>query len=99
MTVADNICIDTNDLNMLYFDLDELKSVCVIADKTYDDKNEKYNSELDELKTYFEQINISRLQKMVSKGGTLYRLVEFDFEKTEIDILQKNIYLKHTKKT
>ena len=88
LTVADNIFIDTNDLDRLYFDLDELKSVCVIADKTYDDKNEKYNSELEELKTYFEQINISTLQKMVSKGGTLYCLVAFDSKKTANYIIQ-----------
>ena len=89
MTIADNICIDTNDLDTLYLDLDELRFVCATADETYDDENEKYNNLLEQLKTYFNQLEIEWLQEIISEDGTLYRFVAFDFEKEEIDILQK----------
>ena len=40
--VADSIFIDTGDLENLYWDLDELVSVCGMVDETYDEENSEH---------------------------------------------------------
>lgn len=50
LCVADVVFIDVNDLATLYRDLDELNSISVAADNTYDEDNDEYNEELEELK-------------------------------------------------
>lgn len=87
LTVADNIFIDTNDLDTLHFDLDELRFVCTNADETYDE-NENYNNALEQLKKSFNQLRIEWLQEIISEDGALYRLVAFDSEKTTNYIIQ-----------
>ena len=76
--MADSIFIDNRDLYMLYNNLDELKSVGWAADDTYDESNEMYNGELEQLKECFDKLDIDWLQQMISEDGALYRLVAFD---------------------
>lgn len=78
LVVADSIFIDNRDLYMLYNNLDELKSVGRAADDTYDESNEMYNDELEQLKECFDKLDIDWLQQIISEDGSLYRLVSFD---------------------
>ena len=78
LVVADSIFIDIRDLHMLYNNLDELKNVGRAADDTYDEENEKYNAELEQLKECFDSLDIDWLQQTISEDGVLYRLVSFD---------------------
>lgn len=87
-TVADSVFMDVSDLDALYRDLDELDSVCIAADNTYDESNEEYNDALERLKGIFDRISVDWLKDIISEGGTLYQLVTFDVEKETNDILQ-----------
>ena len=87
--VADAVFIDVDDLHTLYRDLDELTSVGVAADNTYDEENDEYNSALEELKNSFECISVEWLQEVISEDGSLYNLVVFDTDKKANDILQE----------
>lgn len=89
MVVADSIFMDVSDLEALYRDLDELKAVCGAADDTYDEENENYNDDLEQLKERFDGLGIEWLKETISEDGTLYRLVAFDTENEANDILQR----------
>lgn len=89
LTVADSIFIDVSDLTALYRDLDELSSVSALADDTYDDENDDYNSELEELKSAFECISIEWLQTVISEDGSLYQLVIYDTDIEANNLLQE----------
>jgi len=89
LTVADTVFTDISDLAALYRDLDALKSVYVIADNTYDEENDDYNTELEELKAAFDCISIEWLQDTISEDGSLYQLVVYDTEKEANSILQE----------
>jgi hypothetical protein len=89
MVVADSIFIDISDLEALYSDLDELDSVCRVADDTYDEDNEEYNDALEQLKGFFDRLNIDWLKETISEGGTLHQLVTFNAEEKANDILQE----------
>lgn len=70
--------LDTSDLEALYYDLFELESVCDMADDTYDEKNEKYNSELEEVKDLFEHLSIDWLKETIEEDSPFYRMVAYD---------------------
>ncbi|ATW25431.1 phospholipase D-like domain-containing protein [Candidatus Formimonas warabiya] len=89
MVMADSIFMDVSDLEALYRDLDELNSVCGAADDTYDEENENYNDDLEQLKEHFDGLSIEWLKETISEDGTLYRLVAFDTENEANDILQR----------
>lgn len=89
MVVADSVFMDVSDLEALYRDLDELDSVCGAADDTYDEEDEEYNDDLEQLKGRFDRLNIDWLKETISEDGTLYRLVTYNTEKEANDILQK----------
>lgn len=89
MVLADTIFLDTDDLDTLSWDIEELKSVCSAADDTYDEKNEAYNSELEELKERFDRISYDWLQSVISEEGPLYELVAFNEENETNRILQE----------
>lgn len=93
MVVADSIFMDVNDLEVLYRDLHELNSVCRAADDTYDEENENYNDDLEQLKERFDGLNIEWLKETISEDGTLYRLVAFDTENEANCILQREYAL------
>lgn len=86
--VADSIFVDTNDLDNLYSDLEELESICGAADDTYDEENGEYNDALEEFKECFDSLSIDWLKETVSEGGTLYHLVAYNTDDTANDILQ-----------
>lgn len=89
LCVADVVFIDVSDLATLYRDLDELNSISGAADNTYDEDNDEYNEELEELKKSFECISIEWLQSVISEDGSLYDLVTFNTEQKANDILQE----------
>ena len=80
MMVADSVLLDVSDLDDLYRDLDELSGVSGAADDTYDEENEDYNSALEALKARFEEIDTDWLKETVSEDGTLYCLVDYDYD-------------------
>ncbi len=80
MVVADSVMMDVSDLDDLFRDLDELSGVPGAADDTYDEMNEDYNSALEELKTRFEGIDTDWLMETISEDGTLYCLVDYDYD-------------------
>lgn len=80
MVVADSVMMDVSDLDDLFRDLDELSGVPGAADDTYDEINEDYNSALEELKTRFEEIDTDWLMETISEDGTLYCLVDYDYD-------------------
>lgn len=86
--VADAIFIDINDLYSLYCDLDELDSFCDAADDTYDENNDEYNKALGILKGYFNVLNIDWMKEVISEGGSLYNLVDFNEEDETLRILE-----------
>ena len=88
LVLADTVCIDISDLDILYFDLEELESIGTDADNTYDERNENYNDSLEQLKNRFKNLRIDWLKKIISKDGALYSLVAFDVQKETNDILQ-----------
>ena len=65
---------------MISSDLDELSGVPGAADDTYDEMNEDYNSALEELKARFEEIDTDWLMETISEDGTLYCLVDYDYD-------------------
>ena len=89
MSLADTIFLDVNDLHALYYDLDELESVCNAADDTYDEENEEYNQELEELKARFDCLSIDWLKSLVDEDGSLYQLVSYNPEHAANEILQE----------
>ena len=89
LCVADTVFIDVNDLERLYLDLDELHSVVGAADDTYDEENDEYNDELEEIEKLFECISVEWIQSVISEDGSLYDLVTFDTEQKVNDILQE----------
>ena len=89
LVVADSIFIDIRDLQMLYHNLDELKTVGWAADDTYDEKNEEYNAELEQLKERFDRLDVDWLQETISEGGVLYTLVAFDSEEECSNTLER----------
>ena len=88
IVVADTVLMDINDLYALYQDLDDIESVCGAADDTYDEKNQSYNDDLEQLKKRFNSLDTDWLKKIISEDGTLYRLVAFDVAKKTDYILQ-----------
>lgn len=80
MMVADSVMLDVSDLDDLFRDLDELSGVPGAADDTYDEMNEDYNSALEELKARFEEIDTDWLMETISEDGTLYCLVDYDYD-------------------
>ena len=64
IVVAEAIFVDTNDLQNLYLDLEELQTVCAAADDTYDEENEEYNNALEQLKGRF-----NSLKKISTRTG------------------------------
>lgn len=80
MMVADSVMLDISDLDDLFRDLDELSGVPGAADDTYDEMNEDYNSALEELKARFEEIDTDWLMETISEDGTLYCLVDYDYD-------------------
>ncbi|MBW7571849.1 phospholipase D-like domain-containing protein [Caproiciproducens faecalis] len=89
MVVADSVFMDVSDLEALYRDLDELDSVCGAADDTYDEEDEEYNDDLEQLKERFDRLDIEWLKETISEGGTLYRLVAFNTEDEANDIMER----------
>ena len=81
--------LDTSDLEALYYDLFELESVCDVADDTYDEKNEKYNSELEEVKDLFEHLSIDWLKETIEEDSPYYRMVAYDSSYEANRILQE----------
>lgn len=88
MVVADAIFIDIDDLFRLYRDLEELQTVCSAADDTYDENNQPYNNELENLKGFFNMLSIDWLKEIISEGGSLFKLVDFNVESKAHMILQ-----------
>lgn len=88
MSLADTIFLDASDLAVLYYDLDELESVCRAADDTYDEKYEEYNSELEEIKTRFHSLSIDWLKSLISEDGALYQLVVYNPQSAVDEMLQ-----------
>lgn len=64
--------------------MEELEGLCNIAEETYDEENDGYNEELDDLKEEFQALNIEWLEEVVSEDGDLYNLASFD-SNAEID--------------
>lgn len=93
LVVADSIFIDTEDLENLYRDLDEMVSVCGMADETYDEENGDYNVDLEQLKEIFDRLSIDWLKETISPDGTLYELVDFNVEAQTDYILEKDYSL------
>lgn len=89
LCVADTVFIDRSDLENLYRDLDELNSIGVAADNTYDEDNDEYNDELEELKSVFDGISIEWLKDIISEDGSLYDLVVFNTDEKANEILQE----------
>ncbi len=89
LCVADTVFIDISDLETLYRDLDELHSIGVAADNTYDEDNDEYNDELEELKSAFDDISIEWLKDIISEDGSLYDLVIFNTDEKANEILQE----------
>ena len=88
-TVAETIFMDANDLWNIRYDLEELDTVCGVADDTFDEENEEYNEALQEIKGLFSRLSIEWLKEMVSEGSSLYDLVTFDPESEVHSIIQK----------
>ncbi len=93
LVVADSIFIDTEDLENLYRDLDEMVSICAMADETYDEENGDYNVDLEQLKEMFDSLSIDWLKETISPDGTLYELVGFNVEAQTDYILEKDYSL------
>lgn len=89
LCVADTVFIDRSDLETLYIDLDELCSIGVTADNTYDEDNDEYNDELEELKSAFDGISIEWLKDIITEDGSLYDLVVFNTDEKSNEILQE----------
>ena len=90
IVVADAIFVDTNDLQNLYLDLEELQTVCAAADDTYDEENEEYNDALEQIKGLFNSLSVDWLKEIISEGGSLYNLASFNFESLTDLYLQEN---------
>ena len=64
------------------------------AEDCYDEENEQFNSELEELKDEFESLDIEGLKETVSEDGALYNLATFDGHDKFDEIMQsKYAYL------
>lgn len=86
--VADAVLIDINDLYSLYHDLDELDSFCDAANDTYDECNDEYNDALEILKGHINVLNIDWMKEVISEGGSLYNLVDFNEGQEALRILE-----------
>lgn len=94
LVVAGTIFIDTDELGNIYRDLEELEDVSSAAEDCYDEENEQFNSELEELKDEFESLDIEGLKETVSEDGALYNLATFDGHDKFDEIMQsKYAYL------
>lgn len=94
LVVAGAIFIDTDELGNIYRDLEELEDVSSAAEDCYDEENEQFNSELEELKDEFESLDIEGLKETVSEDGALYNLATFDGHDKFDEIMQsKYAYL------
>ena len=71
--------------------MEELEGLCNIAEETYDEENDGYNEELDDLKEEFQALNIEWLEEVVSEDGDLYNLASFD-SNAEIDEIMQSDY-------
>lgn len=80
LMVADSVMMDVSDLDDLHRDLDELSSIPGVADDTYDEENDDYNSALESLKNRFEEIDTDWLKETISEDGVLYRLIDYDYD-------------------
>lgn len=89
-TVADSVLISTNDLELMYRDLEDLEDVCNIADDTFDESNDDYNDELEQIKSGFDVISVEWLKDVISIGGSLYELTAFDSLEEANYILQND---------
>lgn len=86
--VADSVFLDVEDLSTIYRDLDELDSICHVADDTYDENNEEYNCELEQLKQKLSGLSVDWLKEIISEDGSLFRLINFNVEGTANDLLE-----------
>lgn len=94
LVAADTIFIDTDELGNIYRDLEELEDVSSAAEDCYDEENEQFNSELEDLKDEFESLDIEGLKETVSEDGALYNLATFDGHDKFDEIMQsKYAYL------
>lgn len=89
-TVADAVLISVTDLDLIYRDLEDLGDVFQIADDTFDETNDDYNNELEQIKYRFDALSIEWLEEVVSVGGTLYELAAYDALEEANDILQND---------
>lgn len=93
LTLADKINITTDQLHSLYLLFEELERIPDALDDTYDESNEEYNTELKKIKELSNSIDIEWFKSVISYGGELFSLVDFDEEKEALNILQtKYIY-------
>ena len=93
LTLADTINITTDQLYTLYLLFEELSRLDGAIDDTYDENNDLYNTEMEHIKELFYSIDIEWFKSVLSYGGVLYSLVDYDEDKKANDILQtKYIY-------
>lgn len=92
-TLAESISVTTDQLHSLYLLFEELDSVTNALDDTYDEGNEDYNTELENIKNLSNNVDIEWLKSVITYDGELFSLVDYDEEKEALNILQtKYIY-------
>ena len=87
--IYDDVYFSGEDLAELVFDLQSFQDLDGLAENTYSEDDNGYNDDINEIMVRLSEIDVNWLIEIASDDGVLFNFVNFNYERTWDNCLQK----------